>query len=111
MNPMKVQTKGDTMSALLTDKLREVVDLVDKVMIDPDIDVEYYIPDVLVTANGQTGADPFILVKYHEDDYVERKFSLDERHVHGSAKEIANFVTFSIEQFKEEVDSLRYGAQ
>lgn len=99
------------MSALMKDKLEKVVELVDNVMIDPDIDVEYHIPGVLVTTAEESGTDTFIVVKYQEDGYVERKFSLDDHHVSGSAEDIANFVTFSIEQFKEEVDSLKYGAQ
>lgn len=100
------------MEQVLRDKLVTVVELVDKVMADPDIDVEYHIPEVVVTCESAGGsADPFILVKHTEEALNHRKISLSEKHQNSSADEIANFVTFAIEQFKEEVESLRYGAQ
>jgi ketopantoate hydroxymethyltransferase len=100
------------MEQVLRNKLETVVELVDKAMADPDIDVEYHIPEVVVTCEGSgNSADPFILVKHAEESLSHRKINLSERYQKGSADEIANFVTFSIEQFKEEVESLRYGAQ
>jgi hypothetical protein len=100
------------MEKVLKAKLEDMVSLVDNVMIDPDIDVAYYIPEVINSAeNHKPDEDPFILVKYAEDDKLERKIHLHESHYNQSAEEIANFVTFSVEQFKEEIDSLKYGAQ
>ena len=98
------------MQEVLKEKLATTVALIDNMMVDPDIDVEYCIPEVAMTV-GDTDlkADPYILVKYSEDSYIKRKFSFNDHYVEQSAEEIANFLTFSIEQFKEEVDSLKYG--
>ena len=94
------------------DKLETVVELVEKVMADPDIDVEYHIPEVVVTCeSSESSTEPYIVVKHAEEQLTHRKISLDEKHHNGTADEIANFVTFAIEQYKEEVESLRYGAQ
>ena len=98
------------MQEVLKEKLTTTVALIDNMMVDPDIDVEFCIPEVAVTVdNADLKADPYILVKYTEDSYIKRKFSLNDHYSDQSAEEIANFLTFSIEQFKEEVDSLKYG--
>lgn len=86
-------------------KLENVIELVNNAMVDPDIDVECCMPE------AETASDPYILVKYAEDDMLERKIRLYEKYMEKPAQEIADFVTFSIEQFKEEIDSLKYGAQ
>ncbi|CAA6827983.1 MAG: Unknown protein [uncultured Sulfurovum sp.] len=100
------------MKADLKEKLESMVELVDNVMVDPDVDIEYFIPEVITTSTEvKEGELPFIVVKYAEDASLERKIHLHEHHYNQSAQEIANFVTFSVEQFKEEIDSLKYGAQ
>jgi len=86
------------MNKELTQKLEEVLKLVDNLMVDPDIDLEYVLPN---------GSDPYILVKYSEDKYVTRKIRLTEKYLNHTAQEISNLVTFSIEQFKEEIDSVQ----
>lgn len=100
------------MQALLKEKLETVVELVNNVMTDPDIDIEYCIPEVeTTTAQCDVHADPYIAVKYAEDKYLERKIRLAGKYLEKSPEDLANMVTFFIEQFKEEVDSLHYGAQ
>ncbi|MDH5465712.1 MAG: hypothetical protein OEW60_08750 [Thiovulaceae bacterium] len=94
----------------LKEKLETIVNLVDKMMVDPDIDIEYFIPEVVTTSNSvNLSTDPFILVKYAEDKYVERKIRLTDKYLNNSAKVIADLVTFSVEQFKEEIDSVQMG--
>ncbi len=100
------------MQTALKEKLEKVVELTTNTMVDPDIDVEYCIPEVAVTAGScDVSGDPYIQVKYAEDEQFTRKFKLRADYLEKSAEDLANLVTFSIEQFKEEVDSLRYGAQ
>ena len=91
-------------------KLEAIVRLVDKVVVDPDIDIEYCIPEI-ATTNEQcdVGKNPYLLVKYSEDKYVQRKIRLTDNYLDNSADEIANLVTFSIEQFKAEIDSVQMG--
>lgn len=91
------------MEAALQTKLDAVVELVNNVMVDPDVDLEYYL-------GGDTGEDPHIMAKYSEDNYRERRICLG-KYLDKTAEDISNYVTFSIEQFKEEIDSLKHGAQ
>lgn len=100
------------MQAEMKEKIEDIVSLIDNVMVDPDIDVEYNLPFFNTSEEELDDRHkPFILVKYAEDRSIERKIHLRDAHFSQSAQEIANYVTFSIEQFKEEVDSLKYGAQ
>lgn len=94
----------------LKEKLTIIVGLVDKNMADPDIDIEYCIPGVETTSKEcDVSGDPFISVKYAEDKYIDRKVYLTPKHLQNSSEEIANRVTFTIEQFKSEVDALKMG--
>lgn len=99
------------MQKVLKEKLQRVVELVDKVMVDPDIEIEYCIPEVEVTLNDDQMQDPYILVKYSEDNYLERKIRLRQQYLDKTPEDLANLITFTIEQFMEEIDSLKYGAQ
>jgi hypothetical protein len=95
------------MNSELKSKLEEVVKLVSSAMVDPDIDLEFCIPEVATTAEScDVSGDPYILVKYLEDKYITRKIKLTEKYLDNTPKEIANLVTFSIEQFKAEIDSV-----
>jgi len=96
------------MTQELKEKFEAIVALVDKAAIDPDIEIGYCIPEVAMTSdNCEVGGVPYISVKYSEDKYVERKIRLTDKYLGNSAEEIANLVTFSIEQFKEEIDSVQ----
>lgn len=98
------------MEKALKEKLEKIVELVDNAMVDPDIDIEYCIPEVATTADScDVSGDPYIAVKYSENKYVERKIRLTEKYLNNTAEEIANLVTFSIEQFKEEIDGVQLG--
>lgn len=100
------------MEQALKEKFEVIVGLVDNHMADLDIDIDYCIPEVITTSDRcDVSGDPYILVKYCEDDRCERKIRLSEKYIKMEAKDLANFVSFAIEQFKEEVESLKYGAQ
>lgn len=89
-------------------KLQTIVELVSKAMVDPDIDIEFCIPGIETTSDScSVKADPYILVKYSENKYVARKIRLTDNYLHNTAEKIADLVTFSIEQFKEEIDSVQ----
>jgi len=95
------------MNTELKVKLEKIVELVDKLMVDPDIDIEYCIPEVSTTSDScDVKGDPYISVKYSENKYVERKIRLTDNYLKNSPEEIAKLVTFSIEQFKQELDSV-----
>ena len=85
------------------DKLEKVVTLVSSAMVDPDIDIEY-------CASG-TLDDPYVLVTYIVSEYTKptRKIRLGKAVLQGTPEKIANQVTFSIEEFKGEIDSVEMG--
>ncbi len=100
------------MEGKLKEKLQKVVELVDNVMVDPEIDVEYCIPGIAMTAEScDTSKGPYILLRYVVSEYTQptRKIHLTGSNTKYEASEIANLVTFSIEQFKTEIDSVEMG--
>jgi len=106
-NPEEIATEQET-----KEKLEAIVALVNNVMVDPDIDIEYCIPDVATTlATCDVSGDPYILVTYVVSEYTKptRKIRLTDTYLKNTAKAIANLVTFSIEQFKTEIDSVEMG--
>ena len=94
------------MEKALKEKLETAVGLINNVMVDPDIDVEYCMPEA--------GKDPYIQFTYGADDGTDirkQNIPLKQRYLEKTPEDIANLVTFYIEQFMGEVDSVNYGAQ
>lgn len=93
----------------LKQQLEHIVELVDKLMVDPDIDIEYCIPEVAVTSEScDVSKDPYILVKYFISEYhmPTRKIRLTKTYLRNTPEEISNLITSSIEEFKTEIDSV-----
>lgn len=100
------------MEKALKEKLEAIVGLVNNVMVDPDIDIEYCIPEVATTSEScDISGIPYILVTYVVSEYTRptRKIRLRDSYLQNTPEEIANLVTFSIEQFKTEIDSVEMG--
>ena len=96
----------------LKEKLDQVVLLINNMMVDPDIDIEYCIPEIATTTDScDVAGDPYILVKYVISEYntPTRKIRLGKTYLGYTAEKIADLVTFSIEQFKSEIDSVEMG--
>lgn len=94
------------------EKLEQLVVLVNKAMVDPDIEIDYCIPGVKTTIeNGDTSGDPYILLTYALSDYNKhtRTIHLGKTMLLTSAEDISNKVTASIEEFKGEIDSVEMG--
>ena len=93
-------------------KLEKVVSLLDNAMVDPDIDIDYYIPGVKTTLETSAKSDdPYILVTYVVGDYNKptRKIHLGSTALLSTPEKITNQITFSIEEFKGEIDSVEMG--
>jgi len=106
--------KGDiVMPHSLKEKLETVLELVNNVMINPDIDIEYCVPETEISENSNVTGDPYIQVKYQANvtHTVEQKIPLKRQYLKQEPQDIANLVTFYIEQFIEQIDSVEYGAQ
>ncbi|MEA1982159.1 MAG: hypothetical protein U9N39_01340 [Campylobacterota bacterium] len=100
------------MNTQTKEKLQAVVDLVSKAMVDPDIEIDYFIPGVEKSEGlSDDSKGPYILLTYPLSDYNKptRKVHLGSTMLQNSAEEIANQVTFSIEEFKGEIDSVEMG--
>ncbi|CAA6808601.1 MAG: Unknown protein [uncultured Sulfurovum sp.] len=94
----------------LKEKLEHIVELVDKLMVDPDIDIEYCIPEVATTSDScDLSKDPYILIKYFISEYNApiRKIRLTESYLRNSPEKISSLITSSIEEFKTEIDSVQ----
>ena len=100
------------METNIKNKLEKIVSLVDKAMIDPDVDIDYFIPGVKNTLEIHDETDrPYILVTYVVSEYTKptRKIHLGSTALQSTAEEVANQVTFSIGEFKGEIDSVEMG--
>jgi hypothetical protein len=97
--------KGVFMQARLKHKLEDVIQHVNNVMVDPEINIDYFIPE------SDKVEDSYILVEYVVSEYTKptRKIQLTRTYSMHEPQEIANLVTFSIEQFKMEIDSVEMG--
>ncbi len=102
------------MNQEIQEKLEDVVDLVSKVLVDPDIELDYEIPDVAMTGeNADVSGDPYILLKYTlgETHTMKQKIPIKKNYLKKTPEDLANLVTFYIEQFIEQIESVEYGAQ
>ena len=93
------------MEKALKEKLEAVVELVNNVMVNPDIEVEYCAPEA--------GKDPCIHLKYNANGthIMKQNIPLKHHYLEKTAEDLANLVTFYIEQFIEQIDSVENGAQ
>ncbi len=107
-NPEEIELDEQALKA----KLEQIVALVNNANADPDIDIEYCIPDVATTSDScDISGDPYIELTYVVSEYTRptRKIRLTDTYLKNTPEEIANLVTFSIEQFKTEIDSVEMG--
>ncbi len=99
------------MENTLKEKLEKVVELVNNDMVNPDIEITYCIPEVAETANEcDISGDPYIEVTYivNGTHSHKQKIRLMKKYLEKSAEDIANLVTFNIELFTSEIDSVEY---
>jgi len=97
----------------LDDKMKKIVELVDKTVIDLDVDVEYCIPGLKTTTTGTCDAtqNPYILMTYTEDEYNTRtrKISLGKTALQTTLEDLTKHVALAIEEFKDEMDDIKMG--
>jgi len=98
------------------EKLQAAVGIIDKIAVDPDVNIDYFIPGVLVTADadgsGEAGG-PYVQFTYlmNGSDAHVQHMPLTHGYLEKTPQDLANLVTFSLERFMEEIDSRQYGAQ
>ena len=95
-------------------KLEKVVELVHNAMANPDIELEYCVPEAGTTPEPYSVAgDPYIHLKYASSGthIMKQNIRIGPQYLSKAPEDIANLVTFHIERFIEEIDSTEYGAQ
>ncbi len=96
------------------EKLQTFIDLVDHIEVNPDINIEYFIPGILVTAkDGDESRNPYIQFAYTPngiDSHIQH-VPLTQSYLEKTPQDLTNLVTFSLERFMEEIDSRQYSAQ
>jgi len=100
------------MNSELKEKLTQVVELVDNNLANPDIELTYFIPGVTMDETVYSG-EPYIQLRclVHETHKQGQKIPLKKNYLTKSPEDIANLVTFYIEQFMEQIESVEGGAQ
>lgn len=97
------------------EKLQTLIALIDKISVDPDVSIDYFIPGILVTTDGGRGESggPYIQFTYLRDglDPHVQHMPLTASYLEKTAEDLADLFTFSLERFMEEIDSRQYGAQ
>lgn len=96
------------------EKLQAVIELIDNTAVNPDVSVEYFIPGVLVTIKEGTIEleGPYIQFTYAKDGghpWIQR-MPLRQNYLQKDAKDLANFITFTLERFIEQIESLENGS-
>ena len=92
------------MEKALKEKLDKVIDLIENVMVNPDIDLEYHITD---------SVEAYIDLKYAAGGthVMQQKLPIKSHYLDKTPEDLANLLTFYIEQFIEQIDSVEGGAQ
>ena len=101
------------MNKEIHEKLEKTVGLVNKVLIDPNIDLSYCIPDVAMTVkNPNVSGDPYIHLKYMVSGLhlEEQNIVIKKNYLKKTPEDLANLITFYIEQFIENISTVEYGS-
>jgi len=101
------------MDVKLREKLTLLAEEVKKNMANPDIELEVCFEGVEEGESCEPMKYPYIKVKYvtEEHDVHEKIIEISSDHFNKSIEELKNYVTFLIEQFMEEIDSVEYGGE
>ena len=94
--------------------LETAIGIIDSMSVDPDVQIDYYIPEVLMTVDSRDATnDPFVQFTYIANDHTPQVqyMPLKDNYLQKTPQDLANFITFAVEQFTEEIDSTFYGAQ
>ncbi len=96
----------------LEEKFSRLAEEVKKNMANPDLDIELCFPNEVVQS-CEVKAYPYIKVKYVVEghDVYEKEIDVDPIYWEKDIKDLAGFVTFQIQQFMEEIDSVEYGGE
>jgi len=107
-NPENIAIEKKELNA----KMQKIVELVDKTVIDLEVEVEYCIPGIETTSDScDVTHNAHIMLTYAEDEYTTRtrKVSLGKTALQSSLEDLTKHVALAIEEFKEEMDDIKMG--
>ncbi len=95
------------MDEKLKEKFKQLERELKDMMINPDIDIEVHFED-----KGDRKF-PYVKVKYITEEHQvhEKDIEISPDNWNKSVEELKEYVTFMIEQFMEEIDSVEYGGE
>lgn len=102
------------------EKLKKLAQEIDDLMVDPDIELEVCFDDVMKEEGCEVDQTPGyqpkypyvkVIYKVGENDKHEKKIEISPEILKKDIKEIKEFITFAVEQFMEEIDSVEYGGE
>lgn len=96
----------------LEEKFKQLAEEVRRSMANPDIDIELCFPNE-VDEGCEVKSYPYLRVKYVVEGHnvYEKEIDIDPIYWEKDIKDIAGFITFQIQQFMEEIDSVEYGGE
>ncbi len=96
----------------LGEKFKLLADEIKKSMANPDLDIELCFPNE-VSQSCEVKSYPYLRVKYviEGHDMYEKEIDIDPIYWEKDVKDLVDFVTFQIQQFMEEIDSVEYGGE
>ncbi|PMP62506.1 MAG: hypothetical protein C0198_03250 [Sulfurihydrogenibium sp.] len=93
----------------MKEKLQLVKEKLEEISSMPDLDLEINFFD----ENGNVLDEPYVLVKYYptESDERDLKIVIPKTMLNEDVDNIVNYITFQIENFKAEIDSIEFGGE
>ena len=99
------------MNTELKAKLEKIVVLVNDAVVDPEMDLEYCIPEVETTSDTcSVNGNPYILLTYTaNENQPTKKLSLGKTALQSTPEDLAKHVVICMEAFKDESDAFTMG--
>ena len=99
------------MNTELKAKLEKIVVLVNDAVVDPEMDLEYCIPEVETTSDTcNVSGNPYILLTYTaNENQPTKKVSLGKTALQSTPEDLAKHVVICMEAFKDESDAFTMG--
>lgn len=93
----------------LKEKLTKVMEKLESAVANPDLDLEFNFFD----ENGNPVEKPTVNVKYYatETDMRQTKIELSKTLLNEDVDNIVGYITFQIENFEAEIDSIEYSGE
>ncbi len=95
------------------DKFQRLAGELKDMMVNPDIEIDVCFKGIEEAEGCEVREIPYVRVRYttEEHDVHEKDIEISEDNWKKSVEELKDYVTFMIEQFMEEIDSVEYGGE